>query len=89
VCGIEAASAHTLCINGAQESTDIITIPPESVRQEPRGEADTLTWVVGLQETFLQSYSKGCLPADLGTFPWARAGKVVDLTEYDHYPKFS
>lgn len=89
VCGIEAASAHTLCINGAQESTDIITIPPEGMRQEPRGEADTLTWVVGLQETFLQSYAQGCLPADLGTFPWARAGNVVGLTEYDHYPSFS
>jgi predicted dehydrogenase len=86
VCGIEAASAHTRCINGAQESTEIITIPPEGVRQEPRGEADTLTWVVGLQETFLHSYTQGCLPADLGTFPWARAGKVVDLSQYDHFP---
>jgi len=88
-CGIEAASAHTRCINGAQESTEITTIPPEGVRQEPRGEADTLTWVVGLQETFLQSYTQGCLPADLGTFPWARAGKVVDLTQYDHFPNLS
>ena len=88
VCGIEAASAHTRCINGAQESTDITTIPPEGVRQETRGEADTLTWVVGLQETFLHSYTQGCLPADLGTFPWAKPGKVVNLTEYNYFPKF-
>jgi predicted dehydrogenase len=89
VCGIEAASAHTRCINGAQESTDITTIPPEGVRQEPRGEEDTLTWVVGLQETLLQSFTQGCLPAELGTFPWARIGKIVDLTQYDHFPNLS
>jgi predicted dehydrogenase len=86
VCGIDAASSHTLCINGAQESIEITAIPPESVRREPRGVADTLTWAVGLQESFKQSYAQGCLPAEIGTFPWAKIGKAVDLTQYDHYP---
>jgi predicted dehydrogenase len=85
-CGIEAASAHTLCINGAQESTEITSIPPEGVRRESRGEADSLTWVVGLQGAFINSYTQSCLPAEAGTFPWSRAGKVIDLHQYDHFP---
>jgi predicted dehydrogenase len=88
LCGIEAASAHTLCINGAQESTEITSIPPECLHVEPRGEADTLTWVVGLQETIKQCYAQGVLPADTGAFPWTRTGKVVDLAEYDYFPKY-
>lgn len=89
LCGIAAASAHTRCINGAQESSEIITIPPAGVRQEPRGTADTLTWVVGLQETLQHSFNQGCLPAELGTFPWAKEGNVVALTQYDHFPCFN
>ena len=86
VCGIEAASAHTLCINGAQESNDIISIPPEGVRQEPHGEADSLTWVAGLKEAFIHSYNQSCLPAEINAFPWMKIGKVIDLRQYDHYP---
>jgi predicted dehydrogenase len=85
-CGIAAASAHTLCINGAQESTEITPIPPKDVRITPRGEADALTWVAGMQEALTQSYTHGCLPSDLGTFPWAHTGDVVNLSQYMNFP---
>jgi predicted dehydrogenase len=89
VCGISAASAHTLCINGAQESTEIIPVPQESIRQVAVDEADQLTWVIGLQEAFLLSYAQGCLPVDSGALPWARTGKVFDLRNYEHFPALS
>jgi predicted dehydrogenase len=89
VCGIEAASAHTLCIDGAQESTEITSILPEDVRLESRGDGDSLTWVSGMQEAFKQSYSQSCLPGELDTFRWTKTGKIVDLTKYDHFPSLS
>jgi predicted dehydrogenase len=88
-CGIDAASAHTLCINGAQESTEITAIPHELIRQESRGDADTLTWAFGLHEIFTQSYDRGCLPSEIGVYPWTRGGKVVNLLNYGHFPLLS
>lgn len=85
-CGIEAAKSHTRCINGAQESHSITTISNALIRQETRGETDTLTWAIGMQEAFDESYNRNCLPSELGSFPWTRAGKVIDITHYDNYP---
>jgi predicted dehydrogenase len=86
VCGIEAASAHTLCINGAQESSEIVSIPPENVRQELNGDNDSLTWVYGLREAFMRCYELNCLPADNNSLSWAKEGKVVDLLDYQLFP---
>lgn len=86
VCGIAAASAHTLCINGAQESSEITPIPPEDIHQEPHSDGDLLIWVAGLQEAFIQAYNHNCLPSEIHAFPWAQAGKLIDLHDYDHYP---
>jgi predicted dehydrogenase len=85
-CGIEAASAQTRCINGAQESCEITPVPAEFVRKNPVGESDTLTWVVGLQEALLRGYDLDCLPSETKVLPWAKVGKVINLTQYQSYP---
>ena len=83
-CGIGAAAAHTLCVNGAQESmSEITTFPRALVRKE--GEAgDRLTWVDGLQEAFERSYDLDVLPSEDGGFSWARSGELVNLQGYRH-----
>jgi predicted dehydrogenase len=85
VCGIEAASSHTLCINGAQASSKVISIPSEFVHQEAAGDSDSLTWVVGLREAFKRCYELNRLPTEIKVFPWARPGKVIDLNDYKFF----
>lgn len=84
-CGLEAARAHTLCVNGIAESApDPGGFPAERVRR--LGGADRrLTCVEGLAEQLQACYREGALPSELG-LPWARAGKTVDLRGYASFP---
>jgi hypothetical protein len=47
---------------------------------------DRLTWVEGLGESLLQCYDRECLPSELGSLPWAREGRAVDLRNYRFFP---
>ena len=86
-CGVLAASTHTLCINGAQESVDAVSNFPDELVQVSQEAGDTLTWVTGLQEILEACYEKGVLPSELApAVPWARAGHPVDLRDYKFYP---
>jgi predicted dehydrogenase len=86
-CGVSAATPHTLCVNGAQESPqEIAAFPPDLVHHTPLGADDTLVWVAGLRETLESCYDAGVLPSELGAVGWARAGRRVDLRTYSHYP---
>lgn len=77
-CGLEAAYAHTLCINGAQLSMpDIADFSPEQIVKE--GEP-ALIWVKGLNEVLRQCYATGKLPSELGT-PWSKSGRSIRLTD--------
>jgi len=88
-CGIEAATAQTLCINGAQESARIAGFPEDLVRIEDCGGGDRLTWVGGLRETLEQCYSRGVLPAECPGLTWARAGAKIGLAGYSSFPSRS
>jgi predicted dehydrogenase len=81
LCGIAAATAQTRAMNGAQESTPIISLPQELIRDE--GERG---WVEGLTEIMLACYEQNLLPSELGSVPWAQPGRVVDLRGYDYFP---
>ncbi len=88
-CGIAGATPHVLSINGAQESVwDIAEFPPDLLHQRQEKEDDVLTWVEGLQETLEASYDQGCLPSELGRVGWAKAGTVIDLRNYRHFPTY-
>ncbi len=86
-CGIEAATAQTLCINGAQESVDeIATFPADLVRVDEEENGDLQTWVDGLFASFESCFERGILPAEHPDISWARPGRVVDLTGYTSFP---
>ena len=85
-CPIEAALAQTLCVNGAHESMPEITpFAADAVRIDDN-DGDPLTWMPGLADVFDACFDRGCLPSELGDIPWARPGKSIDLTGYEHYP---
>jgi predicted dehydrogenase len=89
-CGVEAASAHTRCTDGAQESGwPIQDFPEDRVQRQPIREGeDILVWVEGLQETLEQAYDEGCLPSELEGVDWGRAGETLTLDDYDRFPSF-
>lgn len=76
-CPLESAIAHTICVQGAQESMPTIGIFPASLIN--RAGNPVLVWVEGLAETLLSCYQKGVLPFELSV-PWARQGVPVRLS---------
>jgi predicted dehydrogenase len=85
-CGVQAANAHTLCINGAQESVNDIAQFPAHLIQRTGIEDGMLTWVAGLQETLESCYKTGKLPAEDPNVAWARGGHIVNLRSYTTFP---
>lgn len=85
VCGLEAASAQTLCINGMHDSVpEVVEFPPDLVRVSGQGEK-RVVWVEGLAEALDASYEAWKLPSEMG-LPWAEAGEVVQLSGYADFP---
>ena len=81
-CGIEAASAQTLCVNGMHDSApDVVTFPRELVVTH---DADRVS-VTGLEEVLLRCYERSSLPSELSV-SWARAGRSIDVTHYADFP---
>ncbi len=82
VCGIEAATSHTLCINGMQESVpEILGFPKNLIKRDG---CPQIIWVEGLNSIFKDCYSKWVLPHEIGV-PWTRAGREIDLRGYHYF----
>ncbi|MCA1807850.1 MAG: hypothetical protein LC725_00025 [Lentisphaerae bacterium] len=82
-CGIAAASSHTLCVNGVQESVPApVPFPEELVNRDDQG----VTWVQGLMSTMIACYDQWRLPSELGGVPWASPGRIIDLRNYRRFP---
>ena len=80
-CGPEAARAQTLCVNGIQESVDLIkTFPPSLLRRN-----ENRYWAEGLPEALDACYTKGLLPSEAG-YSWGRAGRRSSLKDYSNFP---
>ena len=82
LCGPEAACSQTLCINGIQESAEVITFPESMIQREKE---EGRLWVRGLGGALYECYKRGILPSE-GDFSWARRGKQVDLRNYRFFP---
>jgi predicted dehydrogenase len=88
-CGIEAAIPQVLCINGAQESAPaIIQFPDSLVHTKPR-DGDPLLYIEGLENLLDNCCRANVLPSESGQAGWAAAGRVIDLRNYDHFPKYA
>jgi predicted dehydrogenase len=84
-CGVRAASAHTLCVNGAQDSMpQVVELLPKMIRKT--GGGDPLTYAEGLQAALVNCYNLGILPSEHGGYPWAQPGTVIDLRGYGDFP---
>lgn len=86
VCDVDASIPLTLAVNGAQDSMPDVTPFPESMVEVTPHEQSQLVWVKRIQQSFVQCYDQGILPAEHGGLTWARAGEVVDLRDYRWYP---
>jgi len=83
VCGLEAARSQTLCMNGVQESVGSVVPFPEEIII--RDEVDQRYWAQNVDYNLCECYRLNALPSEL-KFPWAKAGEVFDLKNYDHFP---
>jgi hypothetical protein len=84
-CGIEAAMTHTICINGAQESSPIYSFSEDLVKDQKEN-GDSLVWVEGLYEALDSCYAQNILPAEKGDISWAKKSKIVNLREHQLLP---
>ncbi len=80
VCGPEAASIHTKCIDAITENIPVTPVFPENVtvRCEDR------VYVEGLADVLHKCYEQWKLPTELGA-DWAVKGADLDLCNYDHF----
>ncbi len=85
-CGLEAAAAQVLCVNGMQDSMrDIVDFPKNLLHHdESMWLGEKGIWVEGLGETLKECWEKWMLPSEMGV-PWAKAGKRIDLKSYSGY----
>jgi len=92
-CGLEAASAQTLCVNGGHDSVPQIPAFPAAIvntskypsQDEPGAEA-MITWVTGLEDLMSKCYEKCQLPGEAG-IPWAETGQTIELGNYREFPQ--
>jgi len=84
-CGIEAARAHTVCVNGAQDCVDEIASFDGSLIRQIDGPDGRLTFVDGLETALQACAGAGRLPAEMG-IAWARPGRSIDLRGYALFP---
>jgi hypothetical protein len=87
VCGIEAARAQTLCINGAQESMPEVVPFPKSMIKVTGEPGHRITFVPELGDALKACYREGRLPSEMG-FNWAKPGREIDLTNYTRFPTY-
>ncbi|MBD3346336.1 MAG: hypothetical protein GF401_14875 [Chitinivibrionales bacterium] len=87
LCGIEAATPLTLCVNGGQESiTGISTFPSSLIKRTKK--RDTLYFhVEGLGTMLKKCYTKGLLPSE-HSWPYAQKATPVSLLNYSSYPTY-
>jgi len=88
LCGIHAAIPELLCVNGAQESSEVVTFPDSLVRRQGP-DKDPLTVVNGLQAIMVQCFNQGVLPHEHGGVAWSHESEVVSLRDYTHFPSRS
>jgi predicted dehydrogenase len=82
-CPPEAALAHTMCINGSQESMQMIkAFPTEMIKlSESAADEEKVTYAQGLDDILEECYNSWMLPNERGV-SWAKAGKLIDLIGY-------
>lgn len=84
-CGIDIASIQTLAINGAHESSEIVTVPEEFTKTVNQGQTKEAIVIEDLAGIMADCYENVLMPGELPDVPWAHQGEVVDLTNYREF----
>ena len=85
ICDLSIAGTHTLCINGAHESSTIHELDTELFRRFPENNS-IKTVINGIDDIIAQSFVQEKLFSELGV-PWAHKGEVVSLEDYTSFPR--
>ena len=83
VCDLNIAGAQTLVVNGAHESSPIMSIPDTYVTRAPDGD-DVKTVVAGVDDAINRAFDEEKLFSELDV-PWAKACKVVNMVGYSRF----
>jgi hypothetical protein len=84
ICGPEAAAAQVLCINGLQDSVEmVIPFPKDMLAMDDEKKR---IWVTNLGEELYKCYKENKLPSETG-YTWANSGKKIDLSDYTWFPE--
>lgn len=85
LCGLHAARAHTVCINGIQDSVPRPHVfPAHLVHSKAHGD-DAVLAVSGLAAVLTECYRRRLLPHELGA-PWAIPARAIGLRGYRSFP---
>ncbi len=87
ICDLEIAAAHTICVNGAHESSTVHEIPQGSIQRSTDASGRVKTVVRGLDESLTQAFDQGRLLSEIGV-TWAVPGQRISLSDYSHFPLF-
>lgn len=82
LCGPEAASIHTKCINAITQMIPETPVFPEEVTVHDT--ENQMLYVTGLADVLQECYRTYKLPSELGV-SWAKAPHTMDLTNYDTF----
>jgi len=86
-CGVEAASAQTLCINGMQDSMPEIRDFPAGLKHVLEDESSPRRlWVEGLDDVLKTCYAANRLPSEMG-IAWSARGRRIKLGTQYSFPK--
>jgi hypothetical protein len=82
MCGLEAASSQTLCVNAMQDSMPEIRNFPKELRHTIEENKTRRVWVEGLDEALEACSTVNALPSELD-FAWSAKGRRINLgTQY-------
>lgn len=85
ICDLGVAAAHTLCVNGAHESSPVHDIPADLIQTEAV-EGGVKTTVSGLDDLIHRAFDQEALFSEMDV-PWAHAGALTRTgASYDFFP---
>jgi hypothetical protein len=84
-CGLGASSGQVLAVNGAQDSQPEVQNFPRNIISFRGEQGRREITVEGLADILRECFERSLLPSELGV-SWSKKGRMVDLSEYRHYP---
>ena len=85
-CGVDAATAHQLCVSGMHDSASEIQDFPMALVEVKGQTGQRQISVRDLEEILMHCYDRAVLPAESDTWDWATPGRTIDLRQYHAYP---